>query len=841
MLTVTGAAIDSSVIISGLTFRGGVAFGLGCPEGCGGALLITGTASPLLHSLLITNNVAWNQGGGLYASAGSVLRLTSVNVVSNTSISNGGGIYASRPVIVTGGLYQNNRCVGPSCGAAALLAVGTMNISGTRFISNTSQGSAGAVYAPQSADFTGGLFQDNRCVEAACFGGALYANNRLVVTGTQFLSNTSTYHGGALFANQPATLTGSLFRHNRCTQAGCVGGGIYSLSSLALTNTSFISNSSLAGGGAALASGTLLAHDGLVQDNRCTAANCEGGGLYASFGLNLASMQILSNTALGDGGGAYTDGPVVSTGGQFLNNRCAGADCVGGALRALSGLLLTQAAVISNSSGSHGAGIYANGPVTISASLFSRNACTQPGCGAAALLAAGPLSITGAQFISNTSLGSAGAVYAPFATRIAGSLFQENRCTEDTCFAGALYANSSLILTSTQFLSNTSRYHGGALFANQPATLTNVIVRNNRCTQAGCAGGGVNGLNTLAFTGGEIFSNTSQTSGGGLLASLGLALTGTSVISNSAPDDGGGAYANGPITLRSALFQDNRCTLSTCRGAGLFGGYSLLITDTLFVGNLSRFDGGGLYALGPLTLIGGLFDDNHCQQAFCHGGGLVAEADLAITATAFTGNSSLSHGGGLFAHAALTVTSAQFVGNQSALGGGLNHSGASALIVNTLFAGNTATSGDGAALSALAAGNVSLVHNTIASGTLGSGSAVFVQVATVRLTNTLLSNYAIGLERSSGALAEDYTLFATVTQPYLGSVGAGPNSFTGTAGFANPALGDFHLGPLSDARDAALPVGVALDFEGDPRPVGPAPDIGFDEYLTRLFLPLILR
>src|SRR6266852_258621 len=50
VLTVTGAAVNSSVVISGLTFTGGMVTGtLSCPESCGGGILITGTAQPLLR------------------------------------------------------------------------------------------------------------------------------------------------------------------------------------------------------------------------------------------------------------------------------------------------------------------------------------------------------------------------------------------------------------------------------------------------------------------------------------------------------------------------------------------------------------------------------------------------------------------------------------------------------------------------------------------------------------------------------------------------------------------------------------------------------------------------
>jgi predicted outer membrane repeat protein len=354
--------------------------------------------------------------------------------------------------------------------------------------------------------------------------------------------------------------------------------------------------------------------------------------------------------------------------------------------------------------------------------------------------------------------------------------------------------HDDLALNTTQFLSNTSNGRGGALYARGIAVLHSGLFQNNRCLQTFC-------------------------DGGGLLALDDLRLFDTNFISNTSVRHGAGAFAYGiNAALTGGLFQDNHCSASDCAGGGLYSEANLTLTSTRFISNSSLSQGGGVFVFGPVVLSGIVFQGNQCTLGSCMGGGLYASDGVELTASQFLDNQA-NEGGGLA---------------QPEVGNGT--------FSNGLFAGNQAASGHGAALYLGSNGNIRLLHTTIASTPLGSGAAVYVTSGTVALTNTLIANYQVGIERTAGTVHEDYSLFSGVGAPVSGLISGGTHSHTGAAGFVNPAAGNFHLGLGSAALDAGTDAGVSIDVDGQARPLAGGFDIGFDElYFVKVFLPLLMR
>jgi hypothetical protein len=268
------------------------------------------------------------------------------------------------------------------------------------------------------------------------------------------------------------------------------------------------------------------------------------------------------------------------------------------------------------------------------------------------------------------------------------------------------------------------------------------------------------------------------------------------------------------------------------------------LTDTQFIGNRGRggICGGGVNAWGPATVQGGLVQANGCLQDPCFVGGLNAMQTLAITGTRFSGNSAVAaaarytvtiDGGRFDANergvqaSTVHVSGTQFVANSGAaldLSWPAIDPSAQNTIINALFAGN------GRAIVVTQTRDIAIVHTTIASPTIAAVPAIEILTGTVWITNSIIASHTIGISLTSGAAWEAHNLFFGNSADTAGPVVRLGGSLTGDPRFMGPNGGDYQLGAHSAALDVGQDAGIAVDFEGDPRPTGAGFDLGFDEY-----------
>jgi predicted outer membrane repeat protein len=285
--------------------------------------------------------------------------------------------------------------------------------------------------------------------------------------------------------------------------------------------------------------------------------------------------------------------------------------------------------------------------------------------------------------------GSAGAIFAAGRLTIADSVFEQNTATAGGIGAVVLAARGPLSITGTQFIDNTSNI-GALVVANYlvEAPLGEIVLRNNvyRGNLASESAAALtvlvtNGLNRVDVSDSVFEDNHSAASGGAAqfgymddaLSSTRLQVTadGVRFTGNSADEACGALNLQSDLALN--LIEQPMLTMDLARfddnTAGAFGGAlctaaDSTITRTTFAGNTAAAQGGAIVSTGPTLLI---------------------------ERSTLSDNEAGSVGGAIFSFSALTLDHSTVHGNRAATGaGGVLVSGTGeSTIRRSTIAGNT--------------------------------------------------------------------------------------------------------------------------------------------------------
>lgn len=266
--------------------------------------------------------------------------------------------------------------------------------------------------------------------------------------------------------------------------------------------------------------------------------------------------------------------------------------------------------------------------------------------------------------------------------------------------------------------------------------------------------------------------------------------------------------------------------------------------------------------LDGLTVTGGLQCGN--------GGGVVCSASSpTITNCVITGNRGLSNGAGIYAYAGRPVISNCVITNNAlvefdlsgnptyySMGAGLYFRNCTAVVTNCLIAGNKACVGGGIAVTSFSLQtNVSFINCTIANNealigqsyddtTNGQGGGFYVEHGpthtadiTLTLTNCIVwGNSAEGGDPEMDFDAATWSPEATYSDVNLSGYGTPAGTADANGNIRLDPLfvcsgGDYHLLAGSPAINAGTSAGAPLtDLDGNPRPCGPAVDMGTYEF-----------
>jgi hypothetical protein len=418
----------------------------------------------------------------------------------------------------------------------------------------------------------------------------------------------------------------------------------------------------------------------------------------------------------------------------------------------------------------------------------------------------------------------------------------------DNC---AIYSNTA---------SSTGDGRGGGLYARGSYIIASDNEIHENVASVGGGGGLFEQSQSLLLAGNEVYSNTATGRGGGglfVIDSDGAMVTNNVLTANSADASGGGLFFYRSDGLEVS---ENVVVLNAAgtNGGGMYFRYcdQALVHSNMIWANrtldLADGDGGGIhYADGvSSTFAANVINENTTPD---DGGGMNIQQTTNITLTGnhIAGNqagitTTANAGGGIsivWNSSDVYLMGNTVYGNVSAAGGGVGMANnCYARMGNNIFTGNWSEI-SGAALWMNNGNSAELYHNTIANNAGIAGSAgIDIRGSTLVLTNTILTSHTIGIrvDGSSAAMLDTTLWHATYTETTgAGSVVSATN-YHGDPAFVDGEGGDCHITLGSAAINQARDIGVVTDIDNQQRPLG-APDIGADEFMLFIHLPLVVR
>lgn len=444
------------------------------------------------------------------------------------------------------------------------------------------------------------------------------------------------------------------------------------------------------------------------------------------------------------------------------------------------------------------------------------------------------VTVSNSQIYSNIATTYGGGLYAYSSIiTVAQNRIFSNSLGAAYSIGGGIYAELGISVVDHNIVSGNSAFHGGGVylgFGSWGGRLSENQIYNNQALQYG---GGLLLISTQTpdvLISSNVFSqNVAGANGGGMWLGTGISVvTGNLVISNTATDSGGGVYVlAGADTLRN-----NRFISNTTAGFGVGGGVYLnaspvTLIENYFQNNIAGI-GGGLHAYpgsDGFTATANIWLNNSAA----YGGGLSfygIQGPVVIERNSLLQNKASSNGGAIFG-----VESGPIILDRNIISGnfGSFKAGISlGTVTDTWLTNNAFLNNMGYALT-VDSGFVTVAHNTLVSNLGGILLENYTSAPKLTLINTILAKQAVALDAAAGTTStlDGVLWFGNSTN----TTGSGLIT-VGQQITANPQLAadGYHLLTGSPAIDAGVPSGIGDDLDGEPRPSGPAVDIGADEW-----------
>jgi CSLREA domain-containing protein len=348
--------LDASAEFRNLTITGGV-------EDIGGGVYNDGTL--VLDDVAINGNAANILGGGLYTCMTAAV-IQNGSVISNNSAPDGAGVYVDGGLVIDNSTISDNIASNAGGGIYAFASAITV-IQNEAVISNNEALHGGGIWNDGELTIDFSEVIANEADDTTGEGGGLYNSS----TATATIQNISAI--GHIGAGNTASIGGGIHNTGILTIdfSGAIGndanqgGGIWSDSALTVQNGAFVSNNTAGVGGGILNSGTggVTINASTVSGN--TVVGGDGGGILSSGTLTIHNgSEITGNTSDEHGGGVYGGGTITINDTTFSGNSATQA---GGAIHVSSGTVnVTDSAFTNNTSTGNGDAVYSDHSVASS-------------------------------------------------------------------------------------------------------------------------------------------------------------------------------------------------------------------------------------------------------------------------------------------------------------------------------------------------------------------------------------------------------------------------------------------------------------------------------------------
>ncbi|MEH1938900.1 MAG: Calx-beta domain-containing protein [Nostoc sp.] len=160
-----------------------------------------------------------------------------------------------------------------------------------------------------------GIFGDATPDTITLTSGELNVTEGVIIQGTGANKLTISGNNASRVFNASASLSIDGLNITGGNAGSSNGGGIYSTSSVTLSNSTIFGNTTNNGGGGIYTNNATVSNSTIFGNT----ANNNGGGIYSSTSLSISNSTISSNTSKSSGGGIYTSNATVSNSTIFEN------------------------------------------------------------------------------------------------------------------------------------------------------------------------------------------------------------------------------------------------------------------------------------------------------------------------------------------------------------------------------------------------------------------------------------------------------------------------------------------------------------------------------------------